>query len=354
MFVLTTDPLLGDEVDGIGGYAVRFDLIRRATRPVWDLVGLVRLVSHLRNARYDLVHTHTSKAGMIGRLAGRLAGTPAIVHTVHGFAFHEQSRRSVVFLIAALESVASRWCDRVVTVSRYHREWALRLHISRADKIVAIPNGIEPMVEVSDSIRRTIRKGLGVGDDELLVLSLGRLAPQKGFEYLVAAVPLIRNRTIHPVRFFIAGEGPGDSELRRAIEHHGINDVVELLGFSRDVAGLLGAADLVIQPSLWEGLSISLLEAMSAGKAIITTAIESNVEIVGDSGCAVLIPACNPEALAAAAVELINDETARRRIAAQARAVFAADYTCDRMHDDYMDLYRSLLAAEEPSSKRLS
>lgn len=353
VFVLTTDPLLGDEVDGIGGHAVRLDCIRRATRPFWDLVGLIRLVRHLRDARYDLVHTHTSKAGMIGRLAGKLSGTRAIVHTVHGFAFHEQSQQAVVYLIAGLERVAARWCDRVVTVSRYHREWALRLHISEAEKIVAIPNGIAPMAEVSETNRRAIREGLGVGDDELLALSLGRLAPQKGFEYLIAAVPSIRGRTDLPVRFFIAGDGPGKSELKNAIEHHGVGDVVKLIGFSHDVAGLLAAADLVIQPSLWEGLSISLLEAMSAGKAIVTTAIESNKEIVGESGCAVLIPACDPEALAAATADLINDEASRRRISATARSVFAAEYTCNRMHDNYMELYCSLLPPVPPLPKRM-
>jgi glycosyltransferase involved in cell wall biosynthesis len=343
VFVLTTDPLLGDEVSGLGGSVVNLDCVRRPVRPAWDLVGLVRLVRHLRSARYDLVHTHTSKAGMIGRLACRIAGVPAVLHTVHGFAFHEQSRKSVVILIAAMERVAATWCDRVVTVSRFHWEWALRLGIAAEEKIIAIPNGIEPIQDDSDRNRQVIREGLGVGSDELLVLSLGRLADQKGFADLIASVPSIRSRVARPVKFRIAGTGPREADLRRAIGRHGVDDCVELIGFCRDVPGLLGAADLIIQPSLWEGLSISMLEAMSARKAIITTAIESNVEIVGDSECAVLVPTRSPKALATAAVELLNDDAARGRIATRAREVFDAGYTCDRMLDAYMGLYRALL-----------
>jgi len=352
--VLTTDPRLGGEVERMGGRVVRLDCIRRPVRPLRDLRGLVMLVRHLRRERYDLVHTHTTKAGMIGRLACKLAGVGAVVHTVHGFAFHERSRRPVVFLIASLERVAATWCDRLVTVSRFHREWALRLRIADERKIVAIPNSIEPIPEVTADRRREVRDGLGVRDDEFLVLGLGRLAEQKGFRDLVAAAPAIRERAARAVKFRIAGDGPSRAALQQATVELGVGDAFGFVGFSADVAGLLGAADLVVQPSLWEGYSISLLEAMSAGKAIVTTSIASNVEIVGESGCAILVPASDPTALAAVVVALINDDKERLRLADSARDVFREEHRGSRMQDEYVRLYERLLAARGGATEGMS
>jgi glycosyltransferase involved in cell wall biosynthesis len=257
-------------------------------------------------------------------------------------------------LIATLERAAASWCDRLVTVSRFHREWALRLGIASTDKIVAIPNGIESIPGVSEEKRRAVRERLCVRDDELLILSLGRLAEQKGFEDLLKAVTGIRSGATRPFKIKIAGEGPKKADLQLAIERYGIADTVELIGFSRDVEGLFGAADLVVQPSLWEGLSISLLEAMSAGKAVVTTAIASNIEVVGKTECAVLVPPQNPAALARATLELMNDDAFRRRVASRAREVFNVGYTRRRMHDDYMVLYRTLLPAGETTPRSSS
>lgn len=351
--VLTTDARLADEIKRVGGSVVTLDCIRRPISPLWDLAGLIRLVRHLNAAHYDLVHTHTSKAGMIGRLACRLAGVPAVVHTVHGFAFHEKSRPMVVSILATLERIAATWCDRLVTVSRFHREWALQLGIASGDKIIAIPNGIEPVLGVSEEGKRATRERLNVCDGELLILSLGRLAKQKGFEDLLRAVPEILSAAIVPVKIRIAGEGQMKDDLQRMIDQLDIAETVELIGFAHDIDSLLGAADLVVQPSLWEGLSISLLEAMSVGKAIVTTTIESNVEVIGDSECAVLVPPGNPAALAVGILGLINDVEARNRMAALARKVFESAYTRNRMHDQYMALYRSLLPFGEDSSRLL-
>ena len=343
VFIVTTDLALEEEIKNVGGEPVRIDCIRRAVRPLWDLVGLIRLVRHLRRAKYDLVHTHTSKAGMIGRLACRMARVPAVIHTVHGFAFHEQSRPAVVSLLSLLEHIAASWCDRIVTVSRFHRAWALRLGIAEPDKIIAIPNGIDSIPGITSERRLKVREQLGIAHDQILILGLGRLAEQKGFEDLLKAVPVIQGLSTKGFKVVIAGEGPKRADLEAMIDQLSINESVELIGFSSDISGLFGAADLVVQPSLWEGLSISLLEAMSAGKAVVTTTIESNIEVVGETGCASLVPVNNPKELAATVADLMGDEVARSHIEAKAREVYEAEYTCTRMHDNYAALYGELL-----------
>src|SRR5215472_5677249 len=115
--VLSTDAVVQREMSTHGLGLIDLDVIRRKIRPLWDLGGLFRLRDFLLRERYTIVHTHTSKGGFIGRLAARLAGVPVIIHTAHGFAFHELSSHTTRFFYSSLERVASRWCDRIVSVS---------------------------------------------------------------------------------------------------------------------------------------------------------------------------------------------------------------------------------------------
>src|SRR5581483_153102 len=168
--VLTTDPTFARAVKHQGLGLVSLDVIRRKIQPMWDVSGLFRLCNFLRHEDYTLVHTHTSKAGLVGRLAARLTRVPITVHTVHGFAFHESSSSLARLFFATLEHLAARWCDRVVSVSDFHRKWALELHICKPDKILSIPNGIAELQSPRTPCAQ-LRRHLGVGCDDLFLLT---------------------------------------------------------------------------------------------------------------------------------------------------------------------------------------
>lgn len=340
--ILATDPRFQELIrqEGIG--LVDLDVIRREIRPLWDLHGMVRLSRFLANTRYSIVHTHTSKPGVVGRLAARHNRVPAIVHTVHLFGFHEESGPLATAAYAGIERRAAHWCDRIITVSEYHREWALRLGIGTPEKLMAIPNGVPDRRAVPQHRRDVIRDGLDVCDDDFVILSTGRLAEQKGLEYLIRAVPLLLS-AVPEAMVLLAGDGPLLGSLSRLIDDLGLESHVRLLGFRADVGDLLAAADVVALPSLWEGLSISLLEAMAAGRPTVTTAIGSNREVTRDGALARLVPPKDPAALASAIVSLAHDPGGRAALGRAAQAEQRSRYTMERMLAGYMEQYDLLL-----------
>ncbi len=342
--ILTTDPVFQQAVRQHGLGLANLDVVRREIRPLWDLAGMVRLRNFLRREHYDVVHTHTSKGGFVGRLAARLANVPVIVHTAHGFAFHERSPRSASLFYSALERIASRWCDRIVSVSEFHRRWALELKICKPREILAIPNGIadlpNPTVPPAE-----LRRRLGVTDRDMVILSMARLAPDKGLEYLITAATILL-RTELQFRIVIAGDGPVQARLEELTRHLGVADRVTFLGFREDVSDLLAACDLVVLPSLREGLSIALLEAMAAGKPIIATSIGSHRELACQAEIARLVAPADTAALCEAILQVGRDPALRTRLGATARILFESHYTEERMLNSYKQLYFDLVRAK--------
>jgi glycosyltransferase involved in cell wall biosynthesis len=342
--ILTTDPVFQQAVRQHGLGLANVDVVRREIRPLWDLAGLVRLRNFLRRENYDIVHTHTSKGGFVGRLAARLANVPVIVHTAHGFAFHERSPRSTSLFYSGLERIASRWCDRIVSVSEFHRRWALELGICKPPEILAIPNGIAALPNPTVP-RAELRRRLGATDRDMVILSMARLAPDKGLEYLITAATILV-RTECQFRIVIAGDGPQRARLEELTRNLGVADRVNFLGFREDVSDLLDACDLVVLPSLREGLSIALLEAMAAGKPIIATSIGSHRELACQAEIARLVAPADVAALSDAILQVWGDPALRTRLGASARTLFQSHYTEERMLNSYKQLYFDLVQAK--------
>jgi glycosyltransferase involved in cell wall biosynthesis len=339
--ILATDPTLQHVLRREGLRVVDLDLVRRRIHPLWDAAGLIRLYRFLKREGYQVVHTHTSKAGFVGRLAARLAGVPAIVHTAHGFAFHEWSPVWVRWFYTSLERIAAHWCDRIVSVSHFHRDWAISLGICKAEQITAIPNGIIPPRPTPGVSPAGLRRRLGVPDGRPLVLSMARLAPDKGLNYLIEAAAMLPP-AMQSVRVAIAGEGPDRPRLERLVRQLGVAHRVLFLGFREDAGDLLAACDIVALPSLREGLSIALLEAMAAGKPIVATCIGSHMELAAQAEIAVLVPPADAPALSGALQCLVSDAALRTRLGDNARTLFQKHYTEHRMVQAYRQLYTML------------
>ena len=342
--ILATDPHFQEMIRSQNLGLVDLDVIRREIRPLWDSRGLVRLTRFLARSPYTIVHTHTTKPGIVGTLAARRAGIPAVMHTVHLFPFHEETGRLVTAAYVATERLAARWCDRIVTVSEFQRDWALRVGVGTPEQIVSIPNGVPIDRAKPRRSRADVRAELGLGD-AFMILSTGRLAEQKGYDYLIRAAALVRE-DLPGARIVLAGDGPLRGRLGKLVSKLGLEDIVALVGHRSDVGDLLAASDLVVLPSLWEGLSISLLEAMAAGKPVVTTSIGSNREVTNDGEAAVLVPPKDAASLAAAISSLAAAGSRLQELGRKGQQVQRERYSLQRMLDAYMGEYDGLLRRE--------
>lgn len=298
----------------------------------WALVaGLLRLWRLLRKCRFDVIETFTYDSNLLALPLAWLARVPARVATHHGVieGFPAWIERLHTWLINA--GVASV----LVSVSGKTLEQAIRAG-TRPELNRVIPNGI-PSVVVDQRDRTEVRDELGIRGGGVILLSVGRLVFQKGHEFLVHAMPSVLTRFPQALAI-ICGEGSLRTELEQQIRDLGLGGAVRLLGNRTDIFRLLASADLFVLPSRWEGLPIALLEAMGAGLPVVATRVEGVDEVVEDRQQGLLVPPEDPDALAAALLELIADPALRRRMGEDARDRIQSLYTLDIMCEQYLQL----------------
>lgn len=336
--------LLDDDASRIDGARVQIvSWLRHAVTPTQDLGALIRLRNYLKSRRIDLIHTHSSKAGIIGRWAAHLAGVPRVVHTVHGWSFNDTQPPARRRAYINLERSAAKVSDRLIVVASRNKEQGLTLGIGDAAKYELLHSGIDTAEFAHPTVaREQVREDLGFEPDQFVVGSLSCLKPQKApldFVRAAAAAHLENPR----LRFFLAGDG----ELRPAVEaligELGLEGVVRVLGWRRDAVDLLHAMDLFLLTSRFEGLPRAVLQAMGAGVPVVATAVDGTPEIVEHERTGLLVPAGRPDDAAAAIVRLAGDSALRSRCIEAARKRLNASFDIRVMVRRLDRLYLSLL-----------
>jgi len=322
--------------------------------PWRDLEAVLRLRRQLRSRRVDLVHTHSSKAGILGRLAARIAGVPVVVHTVHGWSFNDTQPATVQAAYARLERFAARRTNRLVVVAAGDREKGLARGIGRPEQYEVIRSGIDiAEFERPSRPRNEIREQLGFGPEHVVVGTVACLKPQKAPLDFVRAAASAHARDPR-LRFFVAGDGDLRPALADLVRDLGLDGVVRLLGWRRDVPELLHAMDVFLLTSRFEGLPRTVLQAMAAGVPVVATAVDGTPEVVRDGESGLLVPQGRPDRAAERVLELIADPALRSRCIAGARRVLTSEFDIRRMVRDLDRLYVDLLgpARERASSPR--
>jgi glycosyltransferase involved in cell wall biosynthesis len=343
--------LLDDEARAIPDLSFHFvDTLIREVRPQNDARGLgalTRLIRDLRarSAGPVLVHTHSSKAGVLGRIAAKLGGAHACVHSIHGFAFHERQRPAARHMYRTLERLVAPLTDAYTADSRANLEVAERLGLLRGGKpALFLPPGIDPgEYRPVEGERAQVREELGVSADTPLVGTLACLKPQKAPVDLVRVAAQVCAK-VPRAHFFLAGDGVLREDVEREIARHELGTRFHLLGWRRDVRALLAAADVIALTSLHEGLPRAILQAMAAAKPIVASRVDGVPEAVLEGKNGYLLEPGDVAGFADRIAGLLTDPV-RARAMAEEGSRRASEFDWRRGLNELETLYERLLPA---------
>jgi glycosyltransferase involved in cell wall biosynthesis len=318
----------------------------RDLSPVDDLRSLVFLSRFFRRFRPHIVHTHTAKAGAVGRVAARLAGVPVIVHTYHGHVFHGYFSRAASRAFLAVERALARVSDRLLTVSGSVHDELLRYRIGRPGQIAVLPLGL-PLDRFlrAEERRGELRRELGLAPGDPLVGIVARLVPIKRHEDFIRAAAIVGAR-VPGARFLIIGDGERRAELEALARRDGPAGRVHFLGWRRDLERVYADLDVVALTSANEGSPVSVIEAMAAARPVVATRVGGVGDLVEDGVTGVLAPPGDAEAIAGAIAALLADADRRQALGEAGRKRVYPAFTTERLVRDMERLYADLLAGE--------
>ena len=339
-----------------GVEALKVPDLQRPVNPKRDFDAACQLYRVLCDFEPDILHTHTAKAGALGRLATVLYNLTRgrrhpvrIVHTYHGHVFdgYFGKRSTAVFL--GLERWLARWTDRIIAISpRIADEISKSYAIGRSDQVCSIRLGFDlaPFVRIDDNMRHASRERLVIPDGTLVVTTVGRLTEIKKHDlFLEMAQRVCSSR--QDVLFFIVGDGELRDELESIVSALGLESAVRFLGWRQDLATIYAASDLFVLTSRNEGTPVALIEAMASGVPGISTDVGGVRDVITSPSVGSVVPFGDAEALAGSVLSLLAAGTAERRaMGMRARDVVCKRFTMDRLVEEIADLYGELIDEE--------
>ena len=333
-------------VNGVKVVSVH-SLVRRIS-PVRDIHALYDLVRIIKTEKPDVVHTHTSKAGLLGRLAAKIAKVPFVVHTPHGHVFfgHFGPVLSRVFLW--VERLLSPLTDRVVALTKGEIRDYTDFHVYSQDKLVKIHSGVD--IEKFKQVRVGAvekKRSLGLDQDGLVVGFIGWLLPIKGPMHLLKAMEVVWQDHADTNLVFI-GKGDLDVDLRAEALKTGANGRLNFLGWRNDIEEIMPIFDIFVLPSLNEGMGRVLVEAMAAGKPIVASNVGGIPDLVHHDHNGLLVPPGDEKALAAAILQLIDDPEKAKMLGQRGRER-CHQYSVEAMVEKLDNLYENLFKSSDLS-----
>ena len=317
----------------------------REISPRSDLLTLVKLYRLMRRERPHIVHTHTAKAGFVGRIAARLAGVPVVLHTFHGHVFHGYFSPAKSRLFLLIERLGARLSTRIITISPRLREEIARYGVTRSERIQVIPLGFDlEAFATQPRASGDFRRSLNIPAEAKLVGAVGRLVPIKNIPLLLEAAALARQQD-PAIRVVIVGDGELREELQARAGALGLSDAVVFAGWRRDLVSVYGDLDVVVISSDNEGTPASLIEAMATGCPVVATRVGGVPDLIADGETGRLVPPGDREALAGALLALFREPEHTTQMAELARRRVLQRHPADRLIADVDGLYRELLAA---------
>ena len=317
-------------------------LIRRIS-PLVDLKGLFKLCRIIRQEKPDIVHTHTSKAGILGRLASFFARVPLVVHTPHGHIFYGYYGKMKTKIFVLLEKLMASITDRIITLTEKEKQEHIQFNVAKQDKFVVIPSGVRLENLLKErGIDNELKMNLGIPLTDSIVGTVGRLVEIKGHKYLIDAARLVLDK-IPEVTFVFVGDGHLMEGLINQAYTLGIKEKVLFTGWRSDIPGLINIFDIFVLPSLNEGMGRVLVEAMAMGKPIVASNVAGILDLVKDRVNGILFPQGDTDAMAEAIIKLLMDRESARDMGEEGKRRVYPAYDLSTMIKNIEQLYNNLL-----------
>ena len=327
-------------LDGSHVSLIPLDFSKQVNLPL-----IFQLKRIIKKNRIDIVHGQGARAEFYARLANKITGRAKYISSIATLVeeFEVSPLRQRLYRLFNL--LSAKFVDYFIVVSDFLKKKIINEYKIPPEKVVRIYNGIESDYFRSDSVRikrSNIKHEFNLEKDCKIIGSIGRLAPKKGFEYLIQAIPGVL-KTYPEIKVLIVGDGPLKAELRVLSEKLGVKDNVIFTGFRTDIKDILNAIDIFIMPSLVEGFPMVVLEAMAMGKPIIATRIDGIKEQIIDSETGLLVSPCDADALAKSIIHLFGNRKFRNMLGVNARKLVEKKFSIEKMIANVETTYQDLL-----------
>ena len=343
---------LQDRARAAGVPLVVVDELRRQPIPLLDLRAAAVLGRLFRERRYDVVHTHSGKAGFLGRWAATMAGVPVVVHTIHGPSFYRYQNPVGNWIFTWAEQWAGEWTTQFISVADAMTEQYLAAGIGTPSRYVTIHSGMAIDSFLQARPDPQLRAALGIAEGDLVVGKVARLFRLKGHEYLFAAAPRIVAE-VPRVKFLLVGDGLYRERFEREAQRLGLRERFVFAGLvpPAQIPRYLALMDVLAHLSLREGLPRALPQAMACGKPVVAFDVDGAREVCLDGRTGYLVRAGDGAGLARATIRLLQDRDLAARMGAAGRELVREEFSEERMVEKIDALYRRLTGLEIRSTK---
>ena len=311
----------------------------RQIRPCKDILGFFSIIRILMKERPHIVHTHSSKAGIIGRWAAFFAGVPVRVHTVHGYGFNDSQKGIVRSILVLAEKVTAKITHKLIVVTREDEAKGLRHGIGVKSQYVLIRAGIDVEFYKNVRIDKDKKKAaMAVEPGKKIVTTIGPLKPQKNIKDFVRVADAVSRRYAE-CSFVIVGDGEQRKEIEFLIFALGLNEKVKLLGWRKDIPEILAASDIFVLTSLWEGLPRTILEAMCLKLPVVANAVDGVREVIKNGANGFLVEPFDTDRMADIITALLKDPETSRTLGQNGFDSVTEEFDLRYMLKEYEDLY---------------
>jgi glycosyltransferase involved in cell wall biosynthesis len=325
-----------------------FPNLMRAIRPIKDILITFELIRFIKKNRYDIVHTHSSKAGVVGRIAAKVAGTPIRLHTIHGLPFHRFQGWFIRTAFKLIEKFTARTCTKLVAVTHTIVDVMTKSNLAVPSKFAVIRSGfnIDPYIHCKDD-GSEVRIKYGLNQNDIVIGKISRFSILKGHHYLLSAFEIV-SKKIPNAKLLLVGNGELEIELKKQVSEMKLNDKVVFTGLVQpdEIPAVISAMDIVVHTSLLEGLARVLPQGIMMEKPVISFDLDGSHEVIKDGLNGYLIEPENIEMLAERIIDLATDPGKAKAFGKAGKEFLKDEFSDKKMVNDIDYLYTKLLAKQ--------